>query len=77
MAAEVARLPGTTIGMVAVLAVISLSPRFPVPIGIASRRFDLRIEDMVLAGLLLSWAVRGPRLRPGTADRPMLIALGL
>jgi hypothetical protein len=46
------------------IAAISLSPRIPLPIDVPGRRFDLRVEDAVLVGLLGAWIALRPRIDP-------------
>jgi hypothetical protein len=46
------------------IAAISLSPRIPLPIDVPGRRFDLRVEDVVLVGLLGAWIALRPRIDP-------------
>jgi hypothetical protein len=43
------------IGIGLLVVAISFSPRMPLPIFIPGRRFDLRIEDIILVGLLFFW----------------------
>ena len=42
-------------GLIVLVVAISLAPRIPLPIAIPERRFDLRVEDIILIILLLVW----------------------
>ena len=52
------------IGLILLIAAISFSPRFLLPIAIPGRRFDLRFEDFVLLILLLVWFLHLLRQQP-------------
>lgn len=42
-------------GIISLIAAVCLSPRIPLPLPLPGRRFDLRIEDLILSLLLLFW----------------------
>ncbi len=51
--------------VILLLVAIGISPRIPLPIAIPYRRFDIRVEDILLLGLLWGWLlalVVGPQL---------------
>lgn len=53
-----ARLTLPMVGLVALVVAIAVSPRFPLPMRIG-RRFDLRLEDLLLVALAFLWWRRG------------------
>ena len=64
------------IGPVLLIAAISVSPRIPMGIAIPGRRFDLRVEDIILTVLLLSWLLH-LFLRSRIYPTPLFKAIGI
>ena len=57
------------------IIVIGVAPRIPLPIVIPGRRFDLRVEDLILVVLLYCWALY-LFVRPKIDGTPLLMQLG-
>ena len=51
------------------VAMIGLSPRIPLPVLVPGKRFDLRIEDIILLGAFLAVLVSAGRLRRAQLQR--------
>ena len=57
------------------IIVIGVAPRIPLPIVIPGRRFDLRVEDLILVVLLYCWALY-LFVQPKIDGTPLLMQLG-
>ncbi|MDI6891115.1 MAG: O-antigen ligase family protein [Thermodesulfovibrionales bacterium] len=58
------------------IGAIAFSPRIPLPIMIPGRCFDLRVEDIILSGLLFFWLL-SLFLRPRIYLAPLFKAIGI
>ena len=59
-------------GVFLLVLAIGISPRFPLPLEIPGRQFELRFEDVILVGLVLNWLLT---LRPRIHATPLFRAI--